>query len=233
MFSNEWYLLTVIFIVILSISYLIYQMKYSQLPEGFAEAHHKHHGHGAKHGHHKISHEHHAALHQALSQVQSQKSSEASTPQPQMHLINKRELILKDRLTTVGSSPTNIIANDIVYGPFSYAALESINPMPGNSKMLYRIYGIYSDTMKTEGVVQLSFNFGWSGNQGTYTVDLARTWGGIGNQRDAYSKFFTYDDMKSAGVQEPHDHAIVKANTTIAGTQAGFYKLYVETWLIY
>jgi hypothetical protein len=239
--SNS-YFYTVVAIVVLSIVYLGLQSKFPQLTENFSEKHHhhghkhhgnKHHEHGAKHGHHPVSHEHHVALNKALAEVQSVKSQEAQTPKPQMHLVNKRELILKDRLTTVGSNPANILVNDLAYGPFSYAALESMNPLPANSKMLYRIYAIYSDTMTTDGVVQVQFNFGWSGNQGSYAVDLARTWGGVGYQRDAYSKFFSFDDMKNAGVIDPHEHAIVSANTTIGGTQVGFYKLYVETWLLY
>jgi hypothetical protein len=237
------YFYTIIAIVVLSIVYLGLQSKYPQLTENFSEKHHhghhhkhhenKHHEHGAKHGHHPISGEHHAALHEALAEVKSQKSQEAPTPQPQMHLINKRELILRDRLTVVNSNPADILANNLAYGPFSYGALDSINPLPNNSKMLYRLYGIYSDTMTTDGVVQVQFNFGWSGNRGSFAVDLPRTWGGIGNQRDGYSKFFTFDDMKNAGVIDPHEHAIVTANSTVGGTQVGFYKLYIETWLLY
>jgi hypothetical protein len=240
--SNN-YFYTIVVIIVLSIVYLGLQSKFPQLTENFAEKHHHHHGHkhhenkhkehGAKHTNHTVSKEHHAALHQALSEVKSQKSQEVATPQPQMHLVNKRELILKDRLVTAGSSPSRILIQDLAYGPFSYAALTSINPLPSNSKMLYRIYAIYSDTMTTDGSVQVTFNFGWGGDKGSYSVNLDRTWGGIGNQRDGYSKFFTYDDMKSTGVPEPHDHAIVTANTTIGGTQVGFYKLYVETWLLY
>ena len=239
--SNTYFYL-VLSIVLVSVVYLIVQVKYPSLTEGFAEKHQHHHHHskhhekhgekhGAKHGHHKVTAEHHAELNQALAQVQIQKSQEAPTPQPQMHLINKRELILKDKIVTYTTNPTNVLLNDLAYGPFSYAALESMIPPP-NSKLLYRIYAIYSDTMTT-GKNQITFKFGWSGADGNFTVELPLTWGAVGYQRDAYSQFFTADQIKAAGVKDPHEHAFVTANTTIAGTTGSLHKLYVETWLVY
>jgi hypothetical protein len=231
--SNTYFYL-VLAIVLVSVVYLIVQLKFPSLTEGFAEKHHGHEKkeghekHGAKHGHHPITAEHHAALNTALAQVQP-----PATPQPTMHLVNKRELILSGNPVVVGNTPTNILENNLAYGPFSYAALESINPMPQNAKILYRIYAIYSDTMTTDGVNKINFDFGWVGNKGSFSVDLARTWGATGYQRDAYSKFFTTDDIKDGGVEDPHDHAIVTANTTIGGTSLGIYRLYVETWLVY
>jgi hypothetical protein len=231
--SNTYFYL-VLSIILASVVYLIVQVKFPSLTEGFSEKHHKHgsakHG-SAKHGHHKITPEHHAELNKALAQVQTQKSQEAPTPQPQMHLINKRELILKDKTVNYDTNPTNVLLNDLAYGPFSYAALESMVP-PQNSKLLYRIYAIYSDTM-TSGKNEITFKFGWSGADGNFSVDLPLTWGAVGYQRDAYSQFFTADQIKAAGVKDPHEHAIVTANTTTPGTTGGLHKLYVETWLVY
>ena len=59
---SKTYLGLVIGIVIVSLTYLIVQMKYPSLTEGFAEKHHVHHHvtHHKHHAHHESHNKHHA-----------------------------------------------------------------------------------------------------------------------------------------------------------------------------
>lgn len=180
--------------------------------------------HGAKHGLHKLN-----DAFAALSKIQ------AELKNPIYTLVNKREIILAKTPITVGSTATDIAFNSpesnstIVYAPFGYAAQDSF-PTPTGGKVLHRVYAIYSDNMTTDGAVRVKFSFGWNNDLGSYEVELPRTWGGITTQRDGHSKFFTIDDMKTGGAQDPTMHAHISAYTTIPNTTAGFHRLFIETW---
>lgn len=181
--------------------------------------------HGAKHGMHKLN-----DAFSALTKIQ------AELKNPIYTLVNKREIVLSKTPVVVGSTPTDIgytateSNSTIVYAPFGYAAQDSL-PTPTGGKVLHRIYAVYSDNMTTDGSVKVKFSFGWNINDlGSYEVELPRTWGGITTQRDGHSKFFTIDDMKAGGAQDPTMHAHVLAYTSIPNTSAGIHRLYVETW---
>lgn len=217
-------------LVVLAIVTLMVIKKFYKT-ENFANEHKEHKEHGAKHGHHKL-HNAHSQLHKAIEHVKQTKTVNNGEAKPEYHLVNKRELILKNNLVEVGNNPTSIVVNDLAYGPFAYAASDSV-PLPPNAQILHRLYAVYSDTMSTEGELKVRFSFGWSGDKGTYETTLPRTWGSVGYQRDAYSPFFTSSDILANGVPDATLHADVLAYTTVPGTIAGIWRLYVETWAIF
>lgn len=122
-------------------------------------------------------------------------------------------------------------AAGVVYGPFSYGSTDSF-PVPEGTEVKYRLYAIYSDTMTTSGNIEVTFKFGWSDDKGEFTVELPLTWGAIDAQRDAYSKFFTTEDIKNAG-GDPTQHANIYINTTAPNTYGALWKLYIQTYFVY
>jgi hypothetical protein len=111
---------------------------------------------------------------------------------------------------------TNVIYS---YGLLSYAAP---NPQNGAQRKL-RLYAVYSDTVTDlNGGSQVWFDFNY-GNDIYFSLPL--TWGVIGDNRDAYSDWFTPSNW-------PYNssHGTIKIRTTQSGSTGRLYFLSIEHW---